>query len=182
MVSSNQQRSNLRDLRSAPAPSSLLEQNSHFIQTLEASDLHHILLEQPRRREKVLLGGGEDDMLYLPRLARFLLLGQLLVVDKRRRTGDVEEGEFAEERLETGLLGCPVDLDADADEDCGGERSVGAERAESRGHTEGQLAEIGSVAGDDERERLKLAVLGDGEGEVLFQHGALVDEEGVDPL
>ena len=85
--------------------------HSHFVQTLEAGNLHEVPLEELFWREEVLLRSGEHDVLDLSRLG-----GVAVGVGLASRRG-VEEGELAEEGLEAVLFIFPVDLDADADED-----------------------------------------------------------------
>lgn len=124
-------------------------------------------------------------MLYLPRLGRLFVLAQLGVGGEGSGTGDVEVGQFAKERLEAGLFGRPVDLDADADEDCRsapGWSAIGGSETGSERPTERQSAQVGSIAGNHEGQRSEMAILADVEGEILLEHRALVDEYAVDPL
>lgn len=55
-------------------------------------------------------------MLDLPRLCGLLLLAQL-GVGEGSGAGDEEVGQLAEKGFEARLLGCPVDLNSNPDED-----------------------------------------------------------------
>lgn len=111
-----QQRSNLLvSISSRSLPTS--ENNAHSVQALQTRHLDEIPLEQPLRWDEVLLRSGEDNVLNDP-LLRCVLLRVLGRHGTRGRTGDVEECELAEERVEARFLVLPIYLDAEADEDC----------------------------------------------------------------